>query len=311
MLAINDTITVGEGRRIHEIRHRTTMSFVVGAALLLAVTVTLPGAPVSAQNATPPANAAYGVPRFRHTEPVAKAPNFDRNRKLVLLADDDFAPFSYTDADGQLRGLAVDVARAACARATLQCEFRAAPWAAIQQGLAGAGVDAAISGLRASDATLAAFEPTRPIYRALGRFAVRKDSPLKLPDTPSLSGKRIAVVARSAHEAWLKANLAEAEAVLFGDLPLAETALQSGNVDAVFGDALQLVYWTSGSAGQGCCRLVEGAFVDEATFSRGFSFYVKRGDDALRDILDYALDEMQNSGEFAKIFQTYVPASPW
>ncbi|CAN5262050.1 ABC transporter substrate-binding protein [soil metagenome] len=260
--------------------------------------------------AAPSGRADYGVPRFRHTESLGKPPSFDHNRKIVLLADDDFAPFSYADADGQLRGLAVDTARAACTRMTLQCEFKAVPWAMMQDAIKSGTADAAISGLRVGAPLLATLEPTRPIYRALGRIAVRKESPVKRPDTASLAGKRIAVVAGSAHEVWLKNNLPDAEPVFFGDLSLAESALQTSHVDALFGDALQLVYWTEGSSGS-CCRLADGAFVDEATFSRAFSFFVKKGDNELRDTLDYALDQMQDSGEFAKIFRVYVPASPW
>ena len=75
----------------------------------------------------------------------------------------------------------------------------------------------------------------------------------------------------------------------------AEEALREAKVDALFGDALSLVYWTEGEASQGCCRLVPGAFVDEDYFSRSFAFFVRRGDTALKSSLDYGLD--QASGE--------------
>lgn len=253
----------------------------------------------------------YGVPHFRHAEALGKPPKFDKTRRLVLLADDDFAPFSYRDADGQLRGLAIDTARAACTEMALNCEFRAAAWETLTQALTSGPADAAISGLRTTETVLETLEPTRPFYRALARFAVRKDNPLKHPDLASLAGKRIGAVAASAHAAWLKTYFREVEIVQFGDLAAAEDALRRGDIDALFADALQLVFWTSGPTSQNCCRLADGAFVDQDYFSRGFSFFVKRGDRELKAAFDYALDQLQTKGEFAKIFRLYVPASPW
>ena len=253
--------------------------------------------------------AGFPVPRFRHVESAAKPPAYDKSRKLVLLADDDFAPFSYSDTDGQVRGLAVDTARAVCTQLELQCEIRATSWSTLAETLKTA--DAAISGLKVSEPVLAGLEPTRPFYRAMARFAVRKDSPVKTPDPVSLDDKRVGVVKGSAHATWLKTYFQSVALVEFNDLGAAEEALRKTEIDAVFADALQLVYWTKGSAAQNCCHLVGGAFVDADYFSPGFSFFVKRGDRDLKAAFDYGLDRLQDTGEFAKIFRIYVPASPW
>ena len=63
----------------------------------------------------------YAVPYFRHIDPDAKAPNVDHEQHLTFIADADFPPFSYADAGGEPKGLAVDVALALCAKLSLQC----------------------------------------------------------------------------------------------------------------------------------------------------------------------------------------------
>jgi polar amino acid transport system substrate-binding protein len=91
----------------------------------------------------------------------------------------------------------------------------------------------------------------------------------------------------------------------------AENALRESRIDALFGDGLSLVYWTLGEASQRCCKLVPGAFVDDDYFSRSFVFFIRRGDTALKQTLNYGLDQLQQNGEWDKIFRAYVPESPW
>jgi polar amino acid transport system substrate-binding protein len=252
----------------------------------------------------------YMAPRFRHVELDAKPPKIDRER-LTLLADADFPPFSYADASGSPRGLAVDLALALCAKSGIQCTIKLLAWSDLPAALSRGEGDAVISGLKLDERTLPAFDATRPLYRALGRFAVRNQNPITEPSIRLLAGKRVGVAKASAHEAWLKRYFPYSQIVPRDTLREAEEALRDAKVDALFGDGLSLIYWTEGEASQGCCKLVPGAFVDQDYFSRGFVFFVRRGDTALKRVLDYGLDQMQNSGEWDRIFRAYVPANPW
>ena len=62
---------------------------------------------------------AYAVPRFRHVDLDTKPPKHDRER-LALIADADLPPFSYSDASGNPKGLAVDLALALCTKLGLR-----------------------------------------------------------------------------------------------------------------------------------------------------------------------------------------------
>jgi polar amino acid transport system substrate-binding protein len=254
---------------------------------------------------------AYAVPRFRHIDPDAKVPKIDARQRLTLIADADFPPFSYADAGGNPKGLAVDVALALCAKLNLACSIKLLNWNDLSPALARGEGDAIISGLRLDDPTLAAFDATRPLYRSLGRFAVRSQNPIREPSIRFLAGKRVGVAKASAHEAWLKRYFPYSQIVAQESLGAAEDALRESRIDALFGDGLSLVYWTLGEASQACCKLVPGAFIDDDYFSRSFVFFVRRGDAGLRKTLDYGLDQLQETGEWDKIFRTYVPASPW
>jgi polar amino acid transport system substrate-binding protein len=253
----------------------------------------------------------FAVPYFRHIDPDAKAPNIDRDRHLTFIADGDFPPFSYADAGGAPKGIAVDLALSLCGKLGLQCTVKLREWGDLAPALESGEGSAVISGLKLDDRTLASFDATRPLFRSLARFAVRKDSAISEPSMRQLAGKLIGVVRGSAHEAWLTHYFPGVRTARQESLSVAEQALRQAKVDALFGDGLSLVYWNEGEASQHCCKLLPGAFVDQDYFSRSFVFFVNRGDTALKNMLDYGLDEIQESGEWDKIFRAYVPASLW
>jgi len=109
----------------------------------------------------------------------------------------------------------------------------------------------------------------------MGRFAVQSGNPLQSAMAPNLDGKRIGALKGSAYEAWLKAYYTSASIAAFDSLAEAQEALRTGNVDAVFADTLLLIYWVTGEASRGCCRLLDNAFSDFDHFSRNIAFLVR------------------------------------
>lgn len=273
-----------------------------GLSALGAQDLSVTTAPAEKQEeASPP------LPRFRQVDPGGKPLSFTR-AQITILADDDFPPFSYTGPGGEAQGIAIDAAQAACQELRTKCEIVLMPWQSLVGDLTPDGI---VGGLRLDDTTLAKFIPTRPIYRALGRFAVRKESELAQMSRDAVTGKRIGVVAGSGYEAWLKRNFEDAVIVTYPSLAELQEALRTAKVEILFGDGLQLVYWMRGSASQGCCKYIEGAYFDDALFSRPYVFLVRRGDDELKQAFDYALDQLQEQGTFARIFARYIPAQFW
>jgi polar amino acid transport system substrate-binding protein len=247
------------------------------------------------------------LPRFRQVDPGGKPLTFTRPQ-ITVLADDDFPPFSYSGPDGEAQGIAVEAAQAACQELHTKCQITLMPWQSLSGDLSAGNI---VAGLRLDAATLAKLHPTRPIYRALGRFAVRKESELTQMTRDAVAGKRVGVVAGSGYEAWLKRNFSDAVIVPYPSLADLQEALRTAKVEVLFGDGLQLVYWLRGSASQSCCKFVDGAYYDDASFSRPYVFLVQSNDEELKQAFDYALDQLQESGAFARIFNRYIPAPFW
>jgi polar amino acid transport system substrate-binding protein len=255
--------------------------------------------------------APYKPPQFRAVEKLGKPPEIESAGTIQLLADADFAPFSFASGQGTPAGLAVELALAACAEVKLACNVTLKPYAELLPALAAHQGDVVLTGPRIDETALAAAEATRPYFRTLARFAVPSGSPLAAADVASLKGKRIAVVAGTAHEAWLKAYFTGSTVQPFPAEAEAQQALRSGNVDVLFGDNLHVIYWVSGEASNACCKVLDHAFSDLGFFSRNLAFFVRSDRADLRAALDYGLDRLQLNGTTEKILNRYIPLNPW
>ena len=251
----------------------------------------------------------YSVPLFRHVDPGRPLPDLKAVESLRIAVDEDFPPFSYKEQTGALNGFNVAIANAICEDLRLTCEFSARRWDNLMPALERGEVDAVIAGVNVTEQAVETADFTGAYYRSLGRFAVRKQNPIVKADMRSLAGKRVGVVGGSSHEAWINQYFPRSNIRPFATLKEGLEALRAGVVDAFFGDAVQIMFWLTGSASQDCCRFVAGGYNDPNYFSRGMAIAVKRGNTELRDVLDYGLDRLQSSGRFAQIFRRYFPMS--
>lgn len=271
--------------------------------LALALIISHPGV---AQEA-----AAPEPPLFRHVDGLAKAPAGIAQRNIRLLTDRDFPPFSYETPEGKTAGVSVDLALAACVEVKANCVVIAKPFNELLPALINNEGDVIVSGLRIDPALLKKATMTRPYFWSLGRFAVRVGSQLRGSDIRSLAGKRIGYVANSSHGAWLEKYYSRSTLTPFPGEAEMNEALRTGALDVSFGDGLRLIYWLAGSASRGCCKPLDGAFVDRQFFSRNLAFLTRRNDPETAKAFDYALDRLQEKGISAEIFARYLPSGLW
>jgi polar amino acid transport system substrate-binding protein len=273
--------------------------------LLLTLSLVVSG-PAIAQEA-----AAPGIPLFRHIDSVAKPPTGFAQRNIRLLTDRDFPPFSYETPEGKTSGVSVELALAACAELKATCTVVAKPFSALLPALLNNEGDVIVSGLRIDGTVLKAAAMTRPYFWSLGRFAVRVGSQLRGSDIRSLAGRRIGYIANSSHGAWLEKYYSRSALTAYPSEAEMYEALRTGALDVSFGDGLRLIYWLAGSSSRGCCKPLDGAFVDRQFFSNNLSFLTRRDDRDTVLAFDYALDRLQEKKISAEIFALYLPSGLW
>jgi len=180
-----------------------------------------------------------------------------------------------------------------------------------RRALAEGQADAMITGLRETATSRKVFSFTRPYYRFSARFAVRQATAITSNDVRTLAGKRLGAVAGTHHAQFLNDNFRRSKVREFNSLDAALEGLRTGAVDALFADSLQLMFWIKGTRSKNCCHFAGDAYLDPQTFSPPMAIAVKKGNKKLRDLLDHALDRLQVSGRFGKIFKQYFPLNPW
>lgn len=226
---------------------------------------------------------------------------------IRFLTDSDYPPFNYLDEEGTLTGFNVDVARSICLELEVTCDIQIGEWQTLLPQLGRGETDAVIASLAATPAALADADFTDGYYATPARFAVRKSWGETDVTPETLESQRIAVVAGTAHEAYLQLYFRDSVIVPFPSPEAAREALVKNEVDALFGDAFSLMFWLSGTSSNGCCEFRGGPFSDERYFGGGIGIAVRKGDGELRLQLDKAIAKLRKSGRLEELYLRYFP----
>ncbi len=257
-----------------------------------------------------PTDAAQ-FPRFRHVDKAALGPEPTLPKTLTLLADQDFAPFSFTTADNKLTGISVQLGLAVCAELKVQCVVKPLSFADLLPALQQKQGDVILGGPQVSAKSEPALQATRPYYFSYSQFAARSGANFAGVDAKSLAGRRLGFVQGTGQAAFLKSYYDRANLVPFSSEEAMFESLRTGGLDLVFADSMRLAFWAKGDLAHGCCVPFGAAFADKASFTHSLVMIMRPEDVSLRQSFDVALDKLQEKGASAKIFAAFLPSSPF
>jgi polar amino acid transport system substrate-binding protein len=273
------------------------------AALLLGA------GPVSAQPAA--GDPSVGVPGFWDPRRRPERPDLSRVSVIRFLTETDYPPFNFAGSEGHPQGFNVDLARLICEELKLACTVQMRRFETLVSALNANQGDAAIASIAATAEMRAKVDFTDPYYRTPARFVTKRDSPIEDPLPERLEGKKVAVVAGTAHEAYIKAFFTEVEMRAYPSADVARLALRRGDVDLLFSDAISLAFWLNGTDSESCCTFRGGPFLDGRYFGEGVAIAVRRGNDTVRLALNWALFRVWEQGRFTDLWLRYFPISPF
>lgn len=271
----------------------------IRVAILLAAFALAPGAR---------ADGEPFIPSFRDPNRTPAKPDTSAIHLIRFLTEDDFPPFNFAQADGALTGFNVDLARAICEELQVACTIQARRWDTLIPSLDDNRGDALIASLAINPQTRAQLDFTAPYMKTPGRFVAPAAKPPAESATPEkMAGRKIGVVAGSAHEAWLREFFPQTIPRPFDSAPAQRAALAAGEVDAIFGDAISLSVWLSADRAANCCGFFGGPFLDSRYFGGGIAIAVRKNNATLRRALDYALARVMQRGVYAELYLKYFP----
>jgi polar amino acid transport system substrate-binding protein len=254
---------------------------------------------------------ALTVPGFWDPRRRPERPDLSRVTVIRFLTETDYPPFNYAGPDGNPAGFNVDLARAICEEIRAQCTIQQRRFDTLIGALNANQGDAIMASIAITPEVRSRVDFSDPYYRTPARFVSRKETDIIDTRPAQLEGKTVAVVAGTAHEAYLKALFTEAQLKPYPTPEAAREALRKGDVDLLFGDGFALAFWLNGTDSAGCCVFRGGPYLDSSFFGEGVGIAVRRGNDVLRQAFNWALFRLWERGRFTDLWLRYFPVSPF
>jgi polar amino acid transport system substrate-binding protein len=263
----------------------------------------------TAPDANPVSN-PMAVPGFWDPRRRPERPDLSRIGVIRFLTETDYPPFDYAGPDGAPAGFNVDLARLICEEIKVACTVQMRRFDTLVDALNSNGGDAVIASIAATPDMRKRVDFSDPYYRMPARFVARRDFAADVRPE-ALEGKKIGVVAGTAHEAYIKALFTEAALQPYPTTDAARAALMKGEIDLLFGDGISLAFWLNGTDSAGCCEFRGGPYMESRYFGEGVGIAVRRNNDLLRQAFNWALFRLWEKGRFTDLWLRYFPISPF
>jgi polar amino acid transport system substrate-binding protein len=219
--------------------------------------------------------------------------------KLVIGIDDKFAPMGFRDEKNQIVGFAIDYAKAAAEKMGKTVEFQPIDWKTKESELNSGRIDLIWNGYTITDERKGKVLFTKPYLKnAQVVVTLTKSNLTKLDD---LAGKVVGLQSLSSAADALNENPVKSKiktVTEFSDNVLALSDLKIGRVDAVIIDEVVIKYYMAKE--KDTFKLLGESLAPEE-----YGVGVKKGNEALLQKLQKALDDMNQDGTAAKISQKW------
>ncbi|MGB0944323.1 MAG: transporter substrate-binding domain-containing protein [Marinomonas sp.] len=222
----------------------------------------------------------------------------------VGIATEPYPPFSVPDASGNYSGWEIDIAKAICAQAKLDCEIVATAWDGIIPALLAKKVDVVAASLSITSDRKRVIDFSDKYYQSGASVIGSKNA--NFSSTPAeLDNKIIGLQAASIHVKFAKKYYPNATIKEYQSQDEANQDLYSGRIDATQADALTLESFLNSEQGKNCCDLKGMAVNDESLLGEGIGFGLRKGNPELKEQLNNAIDAIRKNGTYEQISQAY------
>jgi lysine-arginine-ornithine-binding protein len=227
-------------------------------------------------------------------------------QKVRVATEGAYAPFNFKDANGELQGFDVDIAKALCAKAKFDCEIVAQDWDGIIPGLLAKKYDAIIASMSITEERKKSIAFTSKYYQTPAHFIAKKGSNIEISEA-GLKGKTVGVQRATIHANYIKQTYGSVVTVKEYDTQ------ENANLDLVAG-RLDLILADSVVLQEGFLNKPEGkafGFVGPdlrgPIFGEGAGIGIRKEDTKLKDAFNAAIKEIRADGTYKKLNDKYFP----
>jgi lysine/arginine/ornithine transport system substrate-binding protein len=217
-----------------------------------------------------------------------------------------YPPFESLTPSGALQGFDIDVGNALCARMELKCVWIQNSFDGLIPALDARKFDVIDSAMNITDKRKSAIAFTKPVYLVPMQMVAKRDAHL-LPTAASLAGKRVGVLQGSSQEDYAKHHWTPAgvEVQSYPTQDQVFSDLAAGRLDASVQEATVA---TDGFLSKTPGRDFDFAgppLRDDALLGAGVGLGLRKGDTALRERVNAALDSLKADGTLGALSRKY------
>ncbi|MFW6178876.1 MAG: ABC transporter substrate-binding protein [Desulfohalobiaceae bacterium] len=225
--------------------------------------------------------------------------------KVRIGTEGAYPPFNYTDNQGNLKGFDIDIAKALCDAADLECEFVTQSWDGMIPALQAKKYDAIIASMSITEERKQKVDFTDKYYQTPARFVKPKDRDLEITDE-DLEGLTVGVQRATVSANFVNDNFDDVLNIKSYDTQEeANMDMVSGRVDLLFADAVVMqTGFLDEEQGQDY-EFVGPGYTDEEWFGEGIGIAVRKGEDKLRQTLNQAIQDIREDGTYQEINDKY------
>ncbi|WP_380179474.1 lysine/arginine/ornithine ABC transporter substrate-binding protein ArgT [Kalamiella sp. sgz302252] len=227
-------------------------------------------------------------------------------KTLRIGTDPTYAPFESKNAQGELVGFDIDLAKEICKRMATSCTFVESDFDALIPSLKAKKIDAIISSLSITEKRQQEIAFSEKLYAANSRLIAPKGSKIE-PTIASLKGKTIGLLQGTTQETYANQNW-RAQGVTvtpYANQDLVYQDLTAGRIDAAFQDEV--------AASEGFLKQPVGkdyafagpAVKDDKIFGVGTGIGLPKENTELKAAIDKAFAEMRKDGTYDKLAKKY------
>ncbi len=212
-----------------------------------------------------------------------------------------YEPFQF-EQDGKVVGFDVDLVDLVAKELGVPQQIVDTPFDGIQSGadLNAGKCDLAAAGMTITEVREQNFDFSDPYFDATQALVAKKSS--GLTGLAQLNGKRLAVQNGTTGQKYAEANAPDAAIVVFEDLALLLTAVETGDVDAGINDNGVLYDWVN--------KKPDFEVIAEFDTNERYGIGVKTGNTALLNTINEVLAEARSNGEYDRIYQKWFKKKP-
>ena len=222
-----------------------------------------------------------------------------------------YEPFEYKNAQGEVVGFDVDLAKALCAQIQRKCVFVESEWDSIIPALQAKKFDVIMSSMSITPERARVVDFTQRYYKTPSAIVVKKS--VKYDGPASLKGMKIGVLKASTQEKWALGELKPAgvNVVPYQSQNQVYLDLQAGRLDGTVADKVEV--------NGGFLRKPEGkdyGYVgadqyDVKYYGEGIGIAMRKGQADLKKQLNDAIDTIRKNGTYGQIAKKYFDFDPY